>query len=129
MKELRMTQFHQEQQQVFGQQQNAGGDIHNTDQSLAFGTVHSAADLSALLSQVQSAIAQAMADGTLPKKTGIDARAALEKAVVVVEEPHPEKKSVLDYLTTAKSLIENVVAASGLVPSLVAAIEAVHRIL
>ena len=124
-----MTQFHQEHQQVSGQQQNVGHDIHNYGQSLTFGTVQRVTDLSALLTQVQAAVTQATADGTLPKKTGIDAKAALEKALVEVEEPKPEKKSLLDYLPTAKSLIEGIAAASGLVPSLVTAIEAVHKIL
>jgi hypothetical protein len=124
-----MTQFHQAHQQVFGQQQNAGNDIHNSDQLLTFGTVHRATDLPAFLTQLQTAVTQATADGTLPKKIGIDAKAALEKAVVESEEPKPEKKSILDYLTTAKSLIEGITTASGLVPSIVTAIEAVHKVL
>ncbi len=65
-----MTQFHQEHQQVFGQQQNAGNDITNTNQSLTFGAVQSPADLSALLAQLQSAVTQATADGTLPEEMG-----------------------------------------------------------
>jgi hypothetical protein len=124
-----MTQFHQEHQQVFGQQQNAGNDITNTNQSLTFGAVQSPADLSALLVQLQSAVTQATADGTLPEETGIDAKAALEKAALQTKKPTPDKKSILDYLTTAKSLIESIAAASGLIPSIVAAIEAVHKVL
>ena len=128
-KELLMTQFHQEHQQVCGQQQNAGRDIHNANQTLTFGSVQRSEDLAALLTQLQDAIAQATADGTLPKKTGIDTKAALEKAMVEAEEPQPDKKSLLDYLTTAKTLIESIAAASGLIPSIVTAIEAVHKIL
>jgi hypothetical protein len=123
-----MTQFHQEHQQVSGQQQNAGHDIHNSDQSLTFGAVRSSADLTALLTQLLSAVTQATADGTIPKKTGIDAKAALEKAVVGVEEQKPVKKNLLDYLTTTKSLIEGIAAAGGLIPSIVTAIEAVHKV-
>jgi hypothetical protein len=124
-----MTQFHQEHQQVSGQQQNAGNDIHNSGQSLTFGTVSSAADLPALLTQLQTAVTQATTDGTLPKKIGIDAKAALEKAVVEVEEPKPDKRSLLDYLTTTKSLIEGIAAASGLIPSIMTAIDAVRKVL
>ncbi|BCL78889.1 hypothetical protein ccbrp13_13540 [Ktedonobacteria bacterium brp13] len=124
-----MTQFHQEHQQVFGQQQNAGGDIHNANQSLTFGTVQRPEDLATLLTQLQDTITHATTDGILPKKTGIDAKAALEKAVVEAEEPKPDKKSLLDYLTTAKTLIESITAASGLIPSIVTAIEAVHKVL
>jgi hypothetical protein len=123
-----MTQFNQEHQQVYGQQQNAGNDITNTNQVLSFGVVQSPADLSALLAQLQSAVTQATADGTLPKKTGIDAKAALEKAVVEIEEPKPDKKSLLGYLTTTKSLIEGITAAGALVPSIMTAIDAVHKI-
>lgn len=53
-----MTQFHQEYQQVFGQQQNAGHDISNANQSLTFGAVQSPADLSTLLTQLQTAQAR-----------------------------------------------------------------------
>lgn len=123
-----MTQFHQEHQQVFGQQQNAGNDITNTNQSLTFGAVQSPADLSALLAQLQSAVTQATADGTLPEEMGIDARAALEKAVLQTKKPTPDKKSMLDYLTTAKSLLESVTATGALVPALLAAIDAVHKL-
>ncbi len=123
-----MTHFHQEHQQVFGQQQNAGNDITNTNQSLTFSSVEGPADLSTLLAQIQSTVSQATADGTLPIETGIDAKAALEKAALQTKNP-PDKKSILDYLTTAKSLIESVTAASALVPALVAAIEAVHKVL
>jgi len=124
-----MTQFHQEHQQVFGQQQNAGGDIHNTDQSLAFGAVQRPADLPALLTQLQSVVIQATDTGTLPRKTGIQAKNAIENAVVEAEESTPDKKNLLSYLTTAKALIESVAAAGALVPSVVTAIEAVHKVL
>lgn len=124
-----MTQFHQEHQQVFGQQQNAGHDIHNADQSLTLGTVQSPADLATLLTQLQAAVIQATVDGTLPEETGIDTKAALEKATIQAKKPTPDKKSMLDYLTTAKSLMESIAAASGLIPSIVTAIEAVHKVL
>ncbi len=124
-----MTQFHQEHQQVFGQQQNAGGDITNSNQALTFGAAQTPADLAALLAQLQSAVIQATTDGTLPEETGIDAKAALEKAALQTKKPTPDKKSILDYLTMAKSLIEGVTAAGALVPSIMAAIDAVHKIL
>jgi hypothetical protein len=124
-----MTQFHQEHQQVLGQQQNAGNDISNANQVLTFGAVQHPADLPALLAQLQSAVTQAVADGTLPEETGIDAKAALEKAVLQTKKPTPDKKSILDYLTTIKTLIESISAASALVPSIMIAIEAVHKVL
>lgn len=124
-----MTQFHQEGLQVYGQQQNAGGDITNTDQSLSFGTAQREADLPALLAHLQMAVSQATADGALPEETGIDAKAALEKAALQTKKPTPNKKSILDYLTIVKSLIENVTAASALVPAITTAIEAVHKML
>jgi hypothetical protein len=96
--------------------------------SFIIGTVRSAADLTALLTQLLSSVTQATADGTLPKKTGNDAKATLEKAVMEVEASKPEKKHLLDYLTTTKSLIEGVAAAGGLIPSIVTAIEAVHKV-
>jgi hypothetical protein len=124
-----MTQFHQEHQQVFGQQQNAGNDITNTNQLLTFGAVQRPADLSASLVQLQSAVTQATTDGTLPEETGIDAKAVLEKALLQTKKPTPDKKSILEYLTRAQTLIENITAAGALVPAFVTAIEAVHKVL
>src|SRR5690242_7003873 len=103
MEEPIMTQFHQEHQQVFGQQQNAGGDITNENQTLTFGgAVQSPADLAVLLARLQTVVTQATDDGTIPEETGIDAKAALSKAVLQTKKPTPDKKSMLDYLTTVK---------------------------
>lgn len=124
-----MTQFHLEHQQVFGQQQIAGNDITNTNQSLTFGAIQRPADLSALLVQLQSAVTQATTDGTLPEETGIDAKAALEKAVLQTKKPTPDKKSILEYLTSAKTLVESITAAGALVPAFITAVEAVHKVL
>jgi hypothetical protein len=123
-----MTQFHQDHQQVFGQQQNAGQDIYNTNQVLTFKTAQSPADIAAMLAQLQTAVTQATEDGTLPEETGIDAKAALEKAALQTRKPTPDKKSLLDHLATAKSMIENVAAASGLVTSIFSVIEAVKKV-
>jgi hypothetical protein len=34
----------------------------------------------------------------------------------LAEEPKPDKKSLLEYLTTARSVIESITAVSGLIP-------------
>jgi hypothetical protein len=113
---------------VFGTQQNAGHDITNAPPLSGVDAVRNPADLVALLTSLQSVVTQASTDGELPEETGIEVKAALEKAALQTKKLTPEKKSILDYLTTAKTLIESVSAASALVPSIVSAMEAVHKL-
>lgn len=61
--------------------------------------------------------------------SALDTKAALEKAALQTKKPTPDKKSILDYLMTAKSMIEGIAAAGALVPSIMAAIDAVHKVL
>ncbi len=116
-----MAQFDQRGQKIGGNQYIAGHDMH-------FGSVKSSVDLVAELEKLKKAVTQAQQDGLLDKKRATDVEYQITKAGQEAEEPKPEKRTVLEYLSTAKSLIENVTAAGGLVSSVVAAIEAVHKL-
>jgi hypothetical protein len=116
-----MAQFDQRGQQVTGQQYNAGRDI-------SFGAVQNTVDFAAELEHLQQAVAQAAEQGLLPEETSIDVEAHLKKALVQAKKTTPEKKTLLDHLSATKALIENLAAASSLVPAVVSAIEAVHKL-
>lgn len=115
-----MAQFDQRGQQI-------GRDQYNAD-TMHFGTVSSAGDLVAELEKLKRVVIQAQQDGLLDKKRETDVEYQITKASQEAEEPKPTKKTILEYLSTAKSLVDGVTGAGGLVSSIVTAIEAVHRL-
>jgi hypothetical protein len=131
-----MTQFDPPPYQV-GIQSNAGGDITISDQAsisiaghdLHFGMVQDKQEFLSQLEKLKEAFVQAGETHVVSEETAIDAEAEIRKAIGQVKKPAPSKKSVLDYLTAAKSLVEGIGGASGLVASLASAIEAVHKLL
>ena len=67
--------------------------------------------------------------GIIDKKKATDVEYQITKATQEAEEPKPDKKTILDRLTAAKSFIEDIAAAGGLVTTIVGAIEAVQKII
>ena len=102
-------------------QYNAGRDIN-------FGAVQTAADLVTELEKLKSQLAQAQANGVVTEETATDADYQLTKAIQQAKKPEPDKKTLLDHLTTSKALLENVATASGLVTALVGAIQVVQKL-
>jgi len=97
-------------------------------QQMNFGAVQNTVDLVTELEKLKEGIARARKDGVLNKKKATDVEYQITKAAQEAEEPKPNKKTILDHLTTAKSVIEGIAAASGLVTGLVGAIEAVQKL-
>jgi len=102
-------------------QYNAGRDSN-------FGAVQIPVDLVAILKQINEQFTQAMEAGVLDEETATDTQYQVSKAIQQAGKPTPDKKSILDHLATAKSLIEGVAAAGGLVAALAGAIEAVQKL-
>ena len=115
-----MATFDQHGQQVVNQY-NAGHDIN-------FGAVETSADLANGLEELKSQIAQAKESGTITEETATDAEYQITKAIQQTQKPKPDKKTILDHLTTAKALIENIAAAGGLVTTVVQAIQTVQKL-
>ena len=115
-----MTQFYQQGQQV-QRQYNAGRDMN-------FVSVQTPEELGTALEQLNYELGNAKDAGALPEETATDAQYQVTKAVQQAKKPNPDKKSITDYLTTAKTLIESLSATSGLVSAVAAAIEAVHKL-
>ncbi|SRR5260221_9824315 len=116
-----MAQFDMRGQKVTGNQYIAGRDMN-------FGAVEDTADLIAELEKLKGEVAQAGETGILSEETATDAEYQVTKAVQQAQRPNPNKKTIVDHLTTAKSLIEGVSAVSGLVTTMIAAIEAVQKL-
>ena len=115
-----MATFDQRGQRV-NQQYNAGRDIN-------FSSVQTSADLVSELEKLKQQITQATESGILPEETATDADYQVTKAIQQAKKPEPEKKTLLDHLTTTKALLENVAAAGGLVTALVGAIQVVQKL-
>ena len=117
-----MSQFDQRGQQVARDQYNVGRDLN-------FGAVQNPVDLVSELEKLKNEIARARQEGILDKKKATDVEYQITKAAQEAEEPKPDKKTILDHLTTAKSFIEGLAVAGGLVTTIVGAIAAVQKIL
>ena len=119
-----------------GIQSNSGGDITIGDNAainiagrdLTFGTVQNKQELISQLEKLKEALIKAGETQIISEETAIDAEAEMRKAIGQAKKPTPDKKSILDYLTAAKSLIEGIGGASGLVTSIVGAIETIHKL-
>lgn len=116
-----MTLFDQRGQHIHGNQYNA--------QHMNFGSVQNKNDLVSELEKLKEEVGKSQKDGALDKKKATDVEYLITKATQEAEEVKPDKKTTLDYLMQAKSLLEGVSTASTFVSALVEAIELVRRIL
>jgi hypothetical protein len=121
IKEGAMAQFDMRGQKVTGDQYIAGRDMN-------FGAVQSQADLIGELEKLKGEFAKAADQGILSEEAATDAQYQVTKAVQQARKPDADKKTILDHLDTAKAIIGNVTAASGLVLSVANAIMAVQKL-
>lgn len=116
-----MTLFDQRGQRIYGNQYNA--------QHMNFGSVQTKDDLVSELEKLREEVSKSRKDGTLDKKKATDVEYEITKATQEAEEVKPDKKTILDHLMKAKSLLEVMSATSGFVSTLVGAIESVRKVL
>jgi hypothetical protein len=102
-------------------QYNAGRDIN-------FGAIQTPADLITVLEQLNAQFTQAREAGVLGEETATDAQDQVTKAAQQAKKPDPDKKTIMNHLTTAKTLIEGVTAAIGLVTALATAMQIVQKL-
>jgi hypothetical protein len=115
-----VAQFDMRGQRVTNQY-NAGRDIN-------FGAIQTPVDLLAALEQFNEQVTQAQEAGVLSEEIATDAQYQVTKAIQQARKPTPDKKTIVDHLTTAKALLDNIAAASGLVTALVGAVEVVQKL-
>jgi hypothetical protein len=115
----RFTAFDQRGQRV-GYQYNATGDIN-------IGTVQNRPELVSELEKLQRELNTAVQAGLFDEETATDAPYRLTKAVQEAKKPSPDKRMLLDHLTSAKTLVEGVAEAGGLVTALTKAAQLVRQ--
>ena len=91
-------------------------------------SVQTSANLIAELEKLKDQLAQAGKTGIVDEKTAIVVESQMEKAVKQANDVNPDIKVIVDRLSAVKVLIEDITTASGLVPVVVGAIEAVKRL-
>jgi hypothetical protein len=101
---------------------------YNAGRDMNFGAVQTPEDLMMVLEQLNEQFIQAKEAGVLPEETATDAQYQVTKAAQQAKKPDPDKKTIVDHLTTAKTLLEGATAASGLVTALAAAIQIVQKL-
>jgi hypothetical protein len=114
-----MAMFDQRGQNVT-YQYNAAGDIN-------FGAVQNRMDLIGELEKLKTELSRAAAAQVIDAEVVTDAEYQLTGAVQQAKKPEPDKKTILDHINGAKSLIEGVAAAGGMVTALVQAAELVQK--
>ncbi len=116
-----MTTIFDQRNQHVTYQYNAYGNIN-------FGAVENTAGLVEELKKLQAELREATKQQAVTGDPAVDAQYNLDKAVLEAEKPAPDKKKLGDYLTTAKTAIEGVAAASGLVVAITKAVELVGKL-
>jgi hypothetical protein len=85
-------------------------------------------DLVGELGKLQREMTQARQAGVFDEGVATDAEYQLSKAVQEAKKPAPDKTTILDHLKGAKTLVEGVAAAGGLVTALTKAVEMAQRL-
>jgi hypothetical protein len=114
-----MTTYDQTEQTIF-YQYNAAGAIN-------FRLVQNKYQLVTQLRRLVEEINMARVAGVVNEDIGIDVDAKLRKAVVQIEKPNPDKKTLIDQINEAKTLLGSRTSASGLVKPLVELTSVVRR--
>ncbi len=86
-----------------------------------FDIVQNKAEFIAELRKLLEEIDKASKIGAITKNIAVDVEFHVKKAAVEVEELQPKKQSILDHIESAKTLLEGVTSAAGLVAALIQA--------
>ena len=115
-----MAIFDQRNQNV-KYQYNAAGDI-NLDR------VQNRAEFISELEKLKGEISRAAAAGAIDAEIVTDAEYQITKAIQQSQRAEPDKAAILDHIKEAKSLVEGVNSATGLLTALVKAVELVRQL-
>jgi hypothetical protein len=115
-----MATFDQRGQRV-NYQYNAAGDIN-------IGSVQNQMQLTEQLEKLKSELSKAAEAQVIDAEVYTDADYQITKAIQQTRKPEPDKKSIVEYLNSAKSLLEGVSALEGLVKAISKVIQLVLSI-
>jgi len=105
-----MSTFDQRGQRV-NYQYNAAGNIN-------LGSVQNQMQLVEEMEKLKSELSRAAEAQVIDADIFTDADYQLTKAIQQAKKPQPDKKSVMDHLNSAKSLLEGVTAVNGIITAL-----------
>jgi len=95
-------------------------------ETINFGEVRTTNDFVVQLNNLQAELDKAIAAKAMPKENAMNAENEVKKAIIQAEKPIPDKKSIVEHLTTAKELVSNV---GGLAAAVTSAITAIGALL
>jgi CRISPR/Cas system-associated protein Cas10 (large subunit of type III CRISPR-Cas system) len=111
---------------IFDQQGQHITHQYNVSADINLDAVHNWRELVGELQRLQRELADAVHAGVFDQETATAAPDRLTKAVQEAEKPEPDTTTILDHLSSAKTLIEGISAASSLVTALLKAAEMVR---
>lgn len=114
-----MAIFDQRNQNV-NYQYNATGDIN-------FDRVQNRVELIGELEKLKAELSKAASAGVIDAEIVTDAEYQITKAIQQSQKHEPNKKTILEHINSAKTLIEGVAATTGMVTALVEVAELVHQ--
>lgn len=114
-----MATFNMQGQQV-DKQINVGRDIN-------MGAEQSLADILSELQELKVATADARRQGLLSSEVATDVEYQLVKATQQAEKEPSNKTALLEHLNRAKSLVEGIAAASGIVTGLATLMQTIQK--
>jgi hypothetical protein len=112
---------------VFDQRGQKVNYQYNVNGVINFGNVQNKMEVVSELEKLQTEVTKAAESGDLDQEISADVEAKLKKAVIQAQKPETDKKTILDYLGEAKSLLVNIASVAGLVKGISEAIETVRK--
>ena len=112
---------------VFDQRYQQVNYQYNVNGMINFDNVQSRVDVVGELKKLQSEVAKATESGALDGEVSTDIKAKIEKAIIQAQKPEPNKKTIMDYLKEARSLLTDIVVVAGLAEGISEAIEIVRK--
>lgn len=109
---------------TFNQQNQTVQNQYNAE-TINFSQIQTSADFSQALKQLQAELEKAIKAEAVTGTNAIDAGKHIKKAQLNAAESIPDKKTLLEHLTSAKALVTNV---KGLVTAISAAIVAIGKL-
>ena len=91
---------------------------YNGDFNINLGSAQNQAQLIEELGKLKSELSRAAEAQVIDVEVFTDAEYQMTKAIQQAQKPEPDKKSIVDRLNNAKSLLEGVTAVSGIVAAL-----------
>jgi hypothetical protein len=117
-----MTRFDQRNQNIGGNQINIGGDL-----LIDFREITQESEIPLELMKVIAALSEAERKGIISAEMSTQLKRHVQESIGEAQKPNPNAKNIIENLNGAKTLIEGIASAGGLVKVLIEASEMVRR--